>query len=67
MDKYLIFAKMVAYDPFISTDAKDQWLASTMTILEQKYGIPMFRNPEWERMNPEIIRVYREISKLRSI
>lgn len=62
-----MFAKMVAYDPFISTDAKDQWLASTMTVLEQKYCIPMFRNPEWESKNPDVIRVYREISKLRGI
>lgn len=67
MDNWLIFAKMIAYDPFISTDAKDQWLASTMTILEQKYGISMFRNDEWEKKNPDIIRVYKEISKLRSI
>lgn len=44
---------------------RDRKLADLMTELE-RLGVPVLKNPEWERKNPELFALYREISDART-
>lgn len=46
---------------------KDIRLSNLMTDLEQAYNIPVFRNREFERENPFVMRLYRTVSEARSL
>ena len=46
---------------------KDKKLATIMTEMERAYRIPLLRNLAWEEENPEVIRVYKEISNMRKL
>ena len=58
-------ATMIEADNSMNQDQKDLRLAQLMTAMERKYEIPMLRNEQWE--NPFVIRIYREISNMRSL
>lgn len=45
---------------------KDQMLSGLMTDLERRFNIPMVKNEEWIKENPEIYALYREVSESRS-
>lgn len=45
---------------------RDLLLAELMTKMEREYQIPLRRDPEWERKNPEVISLYRQISRSRT-
>lgn len=60
-------ATMIEADNSMNQDQKDLRLAQLMTAMERKYEIPMLRNEQWERDNPFVIRIYREISNMRSL
>lgn len=70
MDKPIRFfekATMIEADPYLTQDQKDVKLAGLMTAMELKYAIPMLRNEQWEKDNPSVIHIYREISNMRKI
>lgn len=46
---------------------RDRKLADLMTELERCEGVPVLKNPEWERKNPELFALYREISDARTL
>ena len=60
-------AAMIEADNSMNQEQKDLRLAQLMTAMERKYNIPMLRNEQWERDNPFVIRIYREISNMRSL
>src|SRR5690606_19058499 len=45
---------------------RDLLLTKLMTKMEREYQIPLRRDPEWERKNPEVISLYRQISRSRT-
>lgn len=51
----------------LSDYKRDVKLAELMTKMERHYRIPLLRNPEWEKQNPEIIALYRQISNSRKL
>ena len=70
MDKLVYFleeATKIAADIHLSQYQKDVRLAELMTAMERRYGIPMFRNEQWEIDNSYVISVYREISSMRKL
>lgn len=70
MDKLICFlekATKIANDPYVDQHQKDVRIAELMTVMERRYGIPMFRNEQWERDNSDIISVYRKISGMRKL
>lgn len=40
-------------------------LADLMSYMERTFSIPALRSAEWERRNPEVFALYREISENR--
>lgn len=46
---------------------KDILLANIMTQMEHTFRIPLMQNLEWEKENPEIIKLYRKISFARTL
>lgn len=70
MDNLLnVFEKAVRIeaDTHLTQDQKDLQLAQLMTAMELRYKIPMFRDEQWEKDNPKIIHIYREISEMRKL
>lgn len=51
----------------LTQDQKNLQLAQLMTAMESRYKIPMLRDEQWERENPLIIHIYREISNMRKL
>jgi len=46
---------------------RDILLANLMTQMEVIFNIPLMKNSDWEKDNPEIINLYREISFSRTL
>lgn len=46
---------------------KDRLLSLLMTDLERRFNIPMVKDEAWERENPEIYALYREVAGSRSL
>lgn len=70
MDKLFDFVRKaidVDADTELTRDQKDKKLATIMTEMERAYRIPILRNSAWEEENPEVIRVYKEISDMRKL
>jgi len=57
------------YEKIIHSDQpkRDMLLVGLMTELEKQYKIPIPRNKEWERENPEIAAMYRKLMITRSL
>lgn len=68
MDKWLEiqqeFSKILLLKD-ISQNEKDKQYAHFMTTLERTYRIPMMRSENYDRNNPDVMRVYRMISDSR--
>jgi len=60
-------AKSIYTNDHLSDYDKDVALATLMTLMENRYDIPLLRNPEWESKNPKVISIYREISNMRKL
>lgn len=41
-------------------------LATLMSDLEQSYSIPTLYNPTYEKLNPDVMQFYREVSAARN-
>lgn len=70
MDKLICFlekATKIANDPYVDQHQKDVRIAELMTVIERRYGIPMFRNEQWEKDNSYVISIYRQISNMRKL
>jgi hypothetical protein len=46
---------------------RDKQLSELMDRMKREYGIPLFRDTEWEKRNPKIISLYRKISVSRTL
>lgn len=57
------------YEAIIHADQprRDMLLVGLMTEMEKQFKIPMPRNKEWERENPEIAAMYRKLIITRSL
>lgn len=61
------YAHLINANSTLSQHEKDIRLANIMTTMERHYGIPMFRDPEWEKHNQNVIIAYRAISNMRKL
>jgi len=48
-------------------ELKDKRLANLMNDLQLAYNIPMLNNPEFNKSNPEVIKLYRKVSRERAL
>ena len=64
---YLQYAHLIDTNTTMNQHEKDLRLANIMTVMEIQYKIPMFRDPEWEKHNQDVIIAYRAISNMRSL
>ena len=64
---FLEKAEKIDSDSHLTRYQKDVKLAGLMTDMERMYGIPMFRNKEWERDNCNVISIYLKISNMRNL
>jgi hypothetical protein len=57
------------YEKIIFTDQprRDMLLVDLLTEMEKQFKIPIPRNREWERENPEIAAMYRKVIITRSL
>lgn len=57
------------YEEIIHSDQpkRDMLLVALMTEMEKQFKIPVPRNKEWERDNPEIAAMYRKLTITRSL
>lgn len=57
------------YEGIIYSDQpkRDMLLVGLMTEMEKQFKIPIPRNKEWERENPEITAMYRKLIITRSL
>jgi hypothetical protein len=60
-------AKRIHFNQHLDQHDKDVALARLMTAMEIHYKIPMFRDPEWEKHNQDVIIAYRAISNMRKL
>lgn len=70
MDQLIGFfekATMLDADKHLTRHQKDVKIAQILTEMEGRYGIPLFKNEQWEENNYLVIRVYREIGKMRDL
>lgn len=49
----------------ISPQEKDMKISGLMTEMEKRFMIPPIRNAEYEKSNPEVMRIYRTLSYAR--
>ncbi len=57
------------YEKIIFTDQprRDMLLVGLLTEMEKQFKIPIPRNKEWERGNPEVAAMYRKLIITRSL
>ena len=45
---------------------RDKALANLMDEIKRDFGVPLIRDPEWERCNRSVVALYRKVSESRS-
>jgi hypothetical protein len=54
-------------DADLSDYQRDKKLSMLMDKMKRQFGIPLFQDPAWEKANPEVIKLYRQISDSRTL
>lgn len=57
--------EIIMQTDFSSTLAKDIELSHLMSDMEQRYSIPMLRDPQFEDHHPDVMKLYLQISLTR--
>lgn len=60
------YAKVLLLSDDMTQEKKDQTYGKLMTEMERLFKIPAMRNAAYEQENPEVMRIYRELSNLRA-
>jgi hypothetical protein len=60
------YAKLLLLSDQLSQEEKDKQLSTLMTEMERKYHIPALRNETFNQENPDVMRIYLELSQARA-
>lgn len=60
------YAKVLLLNDELPQEKKDQAYANLMTEMERLFKIPAMKNAAFDLENPEVMRIYRELSNLRA-
>ncbi|GBG08080.1 hypothetical protein PAT3040_02647 [Paenibacillus agaridevorans] len=60
------YAKLLLLSDQLSQEEKDKQFSTLMTEMERKYHIQALRNETFNQENPDVMRIYLELSQARA-
>ena len=67
LSEWIKKAEAIQADQRYTRHGQDVKLGYLLTEMENEYDIPCLRDPEWEKQNPDILKVYRQIGDMREL